>query len=76
MKGQQYTPVNYVSTLNMKKPSLELREGFLERMTGFEPATPDLEGRCSDQLSYIRKVLNFLFRLCLDGKPTKANPER
>lgn len=26
----------------------------MERMTGLEPATPDLEGRYSSQLSYIR----------------------
>ena len=27
----------------------------LERETGFEPATPSLEGWCSSQLSYSRK---------------------
>jgi hypothetical protein len=31
---------------------------MLERETGFEPATPSLEGWCSSQLSYSRKTLN------------------
>ncbi len=28
----------------------------LERETGFEPATPSLEGLCSSQLSYSRTI--------------------
>jgi hypothetical protein len=28
----------------------------LERETGFEPATPSLEGSCSSQLSYSRLI--------------------
>ena len=41
----------------MSKTSKSKSDLDLERETGFEPATPSLEGWCSSQLSYSRKFL-------------------
>ena len=45
------TRSNQLSYMGNRKP---LRLSSLERETGFEPATPSLEGLCSSQLSYSR----------------------
>ena len=45
------TRSNQLSYMGSRKP---LRLSSLERETGFEPATPSLEGLCSSQLSYSR----------------------
>jgi hypothetical protein len=34
----------------------------MERETGFEPATPSLEGSCSSQLSYSRQLSELRFK--------------
>ncbi len=50
----------------------------LERETGFEPATPSLEGLCSSQLSYSRVVATPYFEVVERGgfEPPKAEANR